>query len=146
MGAAQRGPLDDLDARSPSLESVFLAIADGRDPEPTPLVAEGEPSMTSDQFSITRTANLARWNLVLLTRNRLAFVYAAVMLLLPLLLLFTGDRGAEAVRRERDRRRCSSSSALFPVYYKRARPVRQPPRRASCSSACAPARSGTRSS
>ena len=32
--------LDDLEARSPSLESVFLAIADGRDPEPTP-VEEG---------------------------------------------------------------------------------------------------------
>jgi ABC-2 type transport system ATP-binding protein len=25
--------LDDLDARSPSLENVFLAIADGRDPD-----------------------------------------------------------------------------------------------------------------
>ena len=33
--------LDDLEARSPSLESVFLAIADGRDPEPTPNVEEG---------------------------------------------------------------------------------------------------------
>jgi len=33
--------LADFDARSPSLESVFLAIADGRDPEPSPLVAEG---------------------------------------------------------------------------------------------------------
>ncbi len=35
--------LDDLDARSPSLESVFLAIADGRDPDlptETPIVEE----------------------------------------------------------------------------------------------------------
>jgi len=72
--------------------------------------------MTSGQFSITRTANLARWNLVLLTRNRLAFVYAVVMPLLPLLLLLTGDRGAPSV----------GASAittmllvvgLFPVYY-----------------------------
>ena len=72
--------------------------------------------MTSDQFSITRTVNLARWNLVLLTRNRLAFVYAAVMPLLPLLLLLTGDRGSET----------AGASAittmflvvgLFPVYY-----------------------------
>jgi ABC-2 type transport system ATP-binding protein len=32
--------LDALDARSPSLETVFLAIADGRDPEPEPVPAE----------------------------------------------------------------------------------------------------------
>lgn len=30
--ALNRVELDDLDARSPSLESVFLSIADGRDP------------------------------------------------------------------------------------------------------------------
>ncbi|MDA0185538.1 ABC transporter permease [Solirubrobacter phytolaccae] len=67
-------------------------------------------------LSIKRTAHLARWNLVLLTRNRLAFVYAVVMPLLPLLLLLTGDRGSET----------AGASAittlflvagLFPVYY-----------------------------
>ena len=40
-------------------------------------------------FSIKRAARLTRWNAVLLTRNRLALVYAAVMPMLPLLLLFT---------------------------------------------------------
>lgn len=71
---------------------------------------------TADRFSVKRTTSLARWNLVLLTRNRLAFVYAVVMPLLPLLLLLTGDRGSET----------SGASAittvflvagLFPVYY-----------------------------
>jgi ABC-2 type transport system permease protein len=70
----------------------------------------------ADRFSIGRTARLTRWNTVLLTRNRLAFVYAVVLPLLPLLLLFTGDRGAETV---------GASSivtlflvvGLFPVFY-----------------------------
>ena len=70
----------------------------------------------ADRFSIGRTARLTRWNAVLLTRNRLAFVYAVVLPLLPLLLLFTGERGDETV----------GASAivtlflvvgLFPVYY-----------------------------
>ncbi len=70
----------------------------------------------ADRFSIGRTARLTRWNAVLLTRNRLAFVYAVLLPLLPLLLLFTGERGAETV----------GASAvttlflvvgLFPVYY-----------------------------
>jgi ABC-2 type transport system permease protein len=47
----------------------------------------------TDRFSISRTAGLTRWNAVLLTRNRLAFVYAVVLPLLPLLLLLTGERG-----------------------------------------------------
>jgi ABC-2 type transport system permease protein len=50
-----------------------------------------------DRFSIRRTARLARWNAVLLTRNRLAAVYAVVLPLLPLLLLLTGDRGDPSV-------------------------------------------------
>lgn len=67
-------------------------------------------------FSITRTLGLARWNLVLLTRNRLAFVYAVVMPLLPLLIMFGGDRGDPVVG-------ASSITTvflvvgLFPVYY-----------------------------
>jgi ABC-2 type transport system permease protein len=69
-----------------------------------------------DRFSIGRTARLTRWNAVLLTRNRLAFVYALLLPLLPLLLLLTGERGDETV----------GASAivtmflvvgLFPVYY-----------------------------
>ena len=70
----------------------------------------------ADRFSIGRTARLTRWNAVLLTRNRLAFVYAVLMPLLPLLLLLTGDRGDPSV----------GAGAivtmwlvvgLFPVYY-----------------------------
>lgn len=34
-------PLDGLDARSPSLETVFLAIADGRDAAPEPTIDQG---------------------------------------------------------------------------------------------------------
>lgn len=71
---------------------------------------------TLDRFSVKRATNLARWNLVLLTRNRLAFVYAVVMPLLPLLLLLTGDRGsvtagASAITT------LFLVAGLFPVYY-----------------------------
>ena len=68
----------------------------------------------ADRFSIGRTARLTRWNAVLLTRNRLAFVYAVVLPLLPLLLLFTGERGAETVGASRHRHACSWSSASSP--------------------------------
>ena len=64
----------------------------------------------ADRFSIGRTARLTRWNAVLLTRNRLAFVYAVVLPLLPLLLLFTGERGDETVGASAPSSRCSSSS------------------------------------
>jgi ABC-2 type transport system permease protein len=70
----------------------------------------------ADRLSLRRTASLTRWNAVLLARNRLAVLYAAVLPLLPLLLLFTGERGAASV---------GSGAivtmfltiALFPVYY-----------------------------
>lgn len=72
--------------------------------------------MSASTFSIGRTARLTRWNATLLIRNRLAFVYAAIFPLLPLGLLFTGDRGNPTVG--------SSAvtttfmvAALFPVYY-----------------------------
>jgi ABC-2 type transport system permease protein len=73
-------------------------------------------AIVADRFSLGRAARLTRWNAVLLSRNRLAFVYAIVLPLLPLLLLFTGERGAATV----------GASAvvtlflvagLFPVYY-----------------------------
>ncbi len=70
----------------------------------------------ADRFSVRRAASLTRWNAVLLTRNRLAFFYAVVMPLLPLILLATGERGSPSVG--------ASSlvtfflvTALFPVYY-----------------------------
>ena len=52
--------------------------------------------MTTSSFSTRRAAQLTRWNAVLLSRNRLAFFYAAVFPLLPLALLLTGERGDEA--------------------------------------------------
>lgn len=66
--------------------------------------------------SLRRTAALARWNVVLLTRNRLALFYAALMPLVPLALLLTGERGSPSVG-------ASAMTtvflvlALFPVYY-----------------------------
>ena len=67
-------------------------------------------------LSLRRTVSLTRWNAVLLSRNRLAFFYALVMPLLPLGLLFTGERGSASV---------GAGAivtmflviALFPVYY-----------------------------
>jgi ABC-2 type transport system permease protein len=53
-------------------------------------------SAGEDRFSIRRAASLTRWNAVLLSRNRMAFLYAAVFPLLPLVLLFTADRGDES--------------------------------------------------
>jgi ABC-type Na+ transport system ATPase subunit NatA len=47
-----------------------------------------------DRFSVRRTASLTRWNAILLSRNRLAFFYASLLPLLPLLLLLTGERGS----------------------------------------------------
>ena len=70
----------------------------------------------SNYFSLKRTLGLAHWNAVLLTRNKLAFVYAAVLPLLPILIMLAGERGDPAVG--------ASSIAtvflvvgLFPVYY-----------------------------
>ncbi len=66
-------------------------------------------------LSLPRIASLARWNTVLLSRNRLAFVYAVVLPLLPLALLFTGDStpsvGSGALVT------MFMVVALFPVYY-----------------------------
>jgi ABC-2 type transport system permease protein len=70
----------------------------------------------ADRRSLRRTASLTRWNAVLLSRNRLAFVYAVVLPLLPLALLLRGERGDESV---------GASAlvtmlltvALFPIYY-----------------------------
>jgi ABC-2 type transport system permease protein len=66
--------------------------------------------------SLRRTASLTRWNAVLLMRNRLAFFYAVVMPLLPLLLLALGERGSEA-RGATAIVTMFLITALFPVYY-----------------------------
>lgn len=68
------------------------------------------------RLSLRRTASLTRWNAVLLSRNRLALFYAAVMPLLPLGLLFTGERGSASVGAGAIVT-MFLTIALFPVYY-----------------------------
>lgn len=70
----------------------------------------------TESFSLRRTLNLTRWNAVLLTRNRLAFVYAVVLPLLPLALLFTGDPGDVTVGANAITTMFLVTT-LFPVYY-----------------------------
>jgi ABC-2 type transport system permease protein len=73
-------------------------------------------TILAQSLSLRRTASLTRWNTVLLSRNRLAFFYAAVMPLLPLGLLVTGERGSETVGAIAISI-MFSVTALFPVYY-----------------------------
>ena len=70
----------------------------------------------ADRHSLRRTASLTRWNAVLLSRNRLAFVYAVILPLLPLGLLFTGERGSPSVGAGAIVTMFLTIS-LFPVYY-----------------------------
>lgn len=70
----------------------------------------------ADPFSVRRAASLTRWNAVLLSRNRMAFFYAAVFPLLPLALLFTGDRGDESAGAGAVTT-AFLVAALFTVYY-----------------------------
>jgi ABC-2 type transport system permease protein len=72
--------------------------------------------MTIANLSLQRTAGLARANATLVLRNRMAFIYAVVLPLLPLGLLLMDDRGsggagAAAVITT------LMLAALFPVYY-----------------------------
>lgn len=65
-------------------------------------------------LSPARVRTLARWNAVLLTRNRLALFYGVVLPLAPLLLLLTGDDagvGAASIVTT------MTFAALFPVFY-----------------------------
>lgn len=67
-------------------------------------------------FSLRRTVHMARWNAVLLARNKLALFYATALPLAPLLLVLagaSGDTGSGAAA-------IVSSvlvAGLFPVYY-----------------------------
>lgn len=70
----------------------------------------------ADRPSLRRTASLTRWNTVLLSRNRLAAFYAVVMPLLPLALLFTGERGSPIVGAGAVTTMLVVT-VLFPVYY-----------------------------
>ncbi len=73
-------------------------------------------SSVRDGFSLRRTLHLARWNAVLLGRNKMSLLYAVAMPLAPLALLLAGDRGDETI---------GANAAvtvllvtvLFPVYY-----------------------------
>ncbi len=67
-------------------------------------------------LSLRRIARLTRWNAVLLSRNRLTFFYAAVLPLLPLALLFGGERGSETVGANAIAT-VFLTIVLFPVYY-----------------------------
>ncbi|HEX8105310.1 MAG TPA: ABC transporter permease [Solirubrobacteraceae bacterium] len=67
-------------------------------------------------LSVRRTLSLTRWNVVLLSRNRLAFAYALVVPLLPLGLLLTGERGSPSVGAGAIVT-LFMALAFFPVYY-----------------------------
>lgn len=71
---------------------------------------------TADRFSLARTLHLARWNAVLLGRNRLALVYGTVLPLTALATLFAGDRGEETLGAY-SIGGVLLLAALFPVYY-----------------------------
>ena len=84
-----------------------------------PQPRRGPPVTTSsvaDRFSVRRTTSLSRWNMVLLSRNRLAFFYAVLLPLLPLGLLFVGERGA-ATGGASAITTMFLTISLFPVYY-----------------------------
>jgi ABC-2 type transport system permease protein len=67
-------------------------------------------------LSLRRIARLTRWNAVLLSRNRLTLFYAAILPLLPLVLLFGGERGSETTGASAIGT-VFLSTMLFPVYY-----------------------------
>ncbi len=99
---------------------------DRRRPRPRRPLESGSPPMTTP--SLRRTASLTRWNAVLLSRNRLAFVYAVGA-------ATAAARAAlhrRARRRDRGcgRRRHLVLSPRCSRLQQRARPVREPPRRA----------------
>ncbi len=84
-----------------------------------PQLRRGPPMTTTTvagRFSVRRTASLARWNAVLLSRNRLAFFYAVLLPLLPLALLFIGERGAPSGGAGAITTTLLTI-ALFPVFY-----------------------------
>jgi ABC-2 type transport system permease protein len=67
-------------------------------------------------LSLRRIARLTRWNVVLLSRNRLTFFYAVLVPLVPLVLLFAGERDSETVGANAIGT-VFLTIVLFPVYY-----------------------------
>ena len=72
--------------------------------------------MTALTISLPRVARLARWNAVLLTRNRLALLYGLVLPLAPLALLLSGPRGDAGVGVAAVTSTLTMA-VIFPVYY-----------------------------
>jgi len=71
---------------------------------------------TLTAISLSRMTSLARFNALLMMRNRLAMIYALVLPLAPLGLLFTGARGEGGVGGAAVVSTLSLA-VLFPVYY-----------------------------
>ncbi|MEO9322484.1 hypothetical protein ABFT23_03285 [Nocardioides sp. C4-1] len=67
-------------------------------------------------FSPQRMLHLARWNAVLLGRNKLSLLYAVVLPLAPLALLLAGDQGDESIGAQAATTMLLVT-VLFPVYY-----------------------------
>lgn len=70
----------------------------------------------STTFSVPRTARLAKFNAILLSRNKLAATYAVVLPLLPMALLFAADKGDASVGATAVTM-TMTFTFLFPVYY-----------------------------
>lgn len=83
---------------------------------PDPTATTRPTPSPRDRFSPGRTLHLARWNAVLLGRNKLSLLYAVVMPLAPLALLLVGDRGDVAVGANAVTT-VLLVTVLFPVYY-----------------------------
>ena len=65
------------------------------------------------ELSLTRTTGLARFNALLLSRNRMAMLYGVVVPLAPLALLFSSPEGSGAAAIATT----LTMAVLFPVYY-----------------------------
>ena len=125
VGGTQPRPARLLDARSPSLETVFLSIADGADD--TPSLQGREPRMTTTTIKRTAQPDTLERGAALAQPARVR--------------LRGGDAGAAAVaavhrrtrqaigRRGRHRHHVPGGRAL-PRLLQRPLPVREPPRRA----------------
>ena len=96
-------------SRSPTAATRPTALT-----QPRPAQKEPSDDTPSPTLLAAAPRSLTRWNAVLLSRNRLAFFYAVVLPLLPLALLFTGERGDGSVGRGRRSSPCSSSSRCSP--------------------------------
>lgn len=82
----------------------------------TTTTAPNPSTSRAPSFSVKRTLHLARWNAVLLGRNKLSLLYAVVLPLAPLALLLAGDKGDESIGAQAATTMLLVT-VLFPVYY-----------------------------